>query len=183
VAAAAAIVSVVGVLAGGVHSARDVRKAHPTRLDAFSSGDAGPIGSIEGGRVKWLRNVPARAEAPIGLDALPADESAWPWVEIVTSTAGADARAVDALVEAGCRGIVVAATGNGSVHRALEAALRRARAAGVAVLRSSRCQSGTIIESAGAAEGDDAVATGLASAGDLTPQKARVELLLRLLAG
>src|SRR3712207_8099178 len=52
--------------------------------------------------------------------------SQWPWVEIVHSNAGADGRAVDLLAAAGVRGLVVAGTGNGSVHVALEQALLRA---------------------------------------------------------
>ena len=34
------------VCAGVIHSARDVQKVHPYRLDAFSSGDAGPLGEV-----------------------------------------------------------------------------------------------------------------------------------------
>jgi L-asparaginase len=159
------------VLAGTVHGARAVRKAHPTRLDAFTSGGPGPLGRIDGGRLERLR--PSRDGAG-ALDpaALPDDPSDWPWVEIVASDAGADGRAVAALRAAGVDGLVAAATGNGTLHRALEAALEAAAAGGVAVLRSSRCLDGTI---------DDAVPRPLPHAGDLTPVKARVELILRLL--
>ena len=38
---------VLAVLAGRVHSAGDLRKVHPHRLDAFDSGDAGPLGVVE----------------------------------------------------------------------------------------------------------------------------------------
>jgi L-asparaginase len=162
---------VVVVLAGRVHQARAVRKLHPSRLDAFSSGDQGPIAEVVAGSVRPLRA--ASAEAPtIGLATLPEDPAAWPWVEIVTGVAGADGRAVDLLVQGGVAGIVVAATGNGTLHRRLEQALIRARARGVAVLRSTRCLDGSIA----ATEGDL-----LATAGDLTPVQARVELILTLL--
>jgi L-asparaginase len=97
-------------------------------------------------------------------------------VAIVASGAGADPRQVSALEAAGCAGIVVAATGNGMLHRELEAALRDATGRGLAVLRSTRCLEGRIVEVAERA--DD-----FASAGALTPAKARVELILRLLAG
>ncbi|MGZ5798952.1 MAG: asparaginase [Caldimonas sp.] len=162
---------VVVVLAGTVHSAHDVRKVHPYRLDAFSSGDAGPLARIEEGRMRVFRLWPV--EAAFAADRLPADASAWPWIEIVTSAAAADGRAVASLVNAGVEGIVVAATGNGTLHRDLGAALAAAAGRGVAVLRSTRCLDGSIIE-AGAGE--------FAAAGDLPPVKARVELMLRLLA-
>jgi L-asparaginase len=165
---------VVVVVAGAVHSALDVRKVHPYRLDAFGSGDAGPIARVEEGRLRALRPWPGGAATPV-LDRLPADPSAWPWVAVVTSSAGADARSVRALVDAGCAGIVVAATGNGRVHVALEAPLREAMARGCAVLRSTRCLDGTVIDAAEPGAGD------IPSAGALTPQQARVELIVRLL--
>jgi L-asparaginase len=171
VAAGAPEAGVVVVLAGQVHSARAVRKVHPTRLDAFSSGEQGALAGVQDGTVRPLRDWPQEA-APIGLAALPEEPAAWPWVEIVTGVAGADGRAVDLLVQGGVAGIVVAATGNGTLHRRLEQALLRARGRGVAVLRSTRCLDGALA----AAEGD-----ALAAAGDLTPVKARVELILTLL--
>jgi L-asparaginase len=164
---------VVAVLSGQVHTARDVRKVHSYRVDAFSSGDAGPIGVVEEGTVRLFRAWPA-GDA-MGVASLPADPLTWPRVEIVTSHAGASGAVVRALCagEAGIAGIVVAGTGNGTLHRELEGALLDAQSAGVQVLRSTRCGNGRVIS-----EGDAA----LASADDLTSPKARVELLLRLLA-
>ena len=164
------------VIAGTVHSALDVRKVHPYRLDAFGSGDAGPIARVEEGRLRVLRRWPDAAGAPSGIGVLPEDTSAWPRVGIVTSGAGADARSVGALVDAGFTGIAVAATGNGRIHSSLEAPLRDAMARGCAVLRSTRCLDGTVIDAAAASADDD-----LPSAGALTPQQARVELIVRLL--
>ena len=175
VATAADARGVVVVVAGSVHSALDVRKIHPYRLDAFGSGDRGPIARVEEGRLRRFRPWPEGEAAKLGVDRLPADASAWPWVAVVTSGAGVDARAVRPLVDAGCAGLVVAATGNGRVHAALESALREAIARGCAVLRSTRCLDGTVIDAA------EACATDMPSAGPLTPQQARVELIVRLL--
>ena len=162
------------VAAGTLHAGDAVRKVHPYRLDAFSSGDAGPLGRLEEGRLRRLREWPAGEG--IGLDAIGADASCWPWVEIVTSAAGARGGAVAALQAAGVRGLVVAATGNGGVHEALASELEHAAAAGVAVLRSTRCLDGRIIAGRGG------TAAALPSAEGLTPVQARVELILRLLA-
>jgi len=166
---------VVVVLAGTVHSSSAVRKVHPYRLDAFGSGDAGPIARVEEGRLRLFRDWPSAVEKPLGADALPEQAGDWPAVAIVTSGAGADARSVRALVDAGFAGLVVAATGNGRIHADLEAPLREAIARGCAVLRSTRCLDGTVID---AGEG---AAEAIASAGALTPQQARVELIVRLL--
>ncbi|MEP7294768.1 MAG: asparaginase [Burkholderiales bacterium] len=161
---------VVAVLAGAVHGAFDVRKVHTYRVDAFGSGDAGPIAHIEEGRVRQHRAWPG-SEA-LGLERLPADAARWPRVEIVMSHAGAGGALVRALVDTGVQGIVVAGTGNGSLHHALEVALLEAQAAGIGVLRSSRCLNGAVI---------DASPNALASAGVLTPVQARIELMLQLL--
>lgn len=161
---------VVAVLAGRVHGAPDVRKVHPYRLDAFDSGDAGALAHVEEGRVRPHRDWPAGTA--LGTGILPVSEADWPTVEIVTSHAGASGRLVDALRATGVDGLVVAATGNGTVHHALEAALNEARAAGIDILRATRTLAGCIV---------DATPPLLPSAAALTPVQARVELLLQLL--
>lgn len=160
---------VLAVLAGAVWAAAEVRKVHPYRPTAFSAGDAGPLGWVEEGRLRQLRDWPVGQA--LGLQALAAD--IWPEVQIVMSHAGADGRLVDLLCEAGVQGIVVACTGNGTLHHELLTALLRAQAAGVAVLRALRWGEGCIV-----AAGHEL----LPDAGALTPAQARVELLLRLLA-
>ena len=171
VAASKTLAGVVVVFAGEIHTPRDVRKAHPRRLDAFTSGEAGLLGRVALQRVETLGARAPTARA-IGVDVLSDDPDAWPWVEIVTSAAGVDGRAVAALIDGNVDGIVVAATGNGTVHHRLEAELMRAVARGVAVVRSSRCLDGSIV---------DSEVQPLPSASALTPVKARVELILDLL--
>jgi L-asparaginase len=161
---------VLAVLAGTVHAAYDVRKLHSYRVDAFGSGDAGPTARIEEGRVRRLREWPP-VDA-LGLSVLPADPTVWPPVEIITSHAGASGRLVQAALAAGVRGIVVAGSGNGSVHRDLEDALIQAQRSGVMVVRSTRCLDGPV-----QARAQDV----LPSAGTLTPVKARIEVMLRLM--
>ena len=159
---------VMAVLAGTVHSAFDVRKVHSYRVDAFGSGDAGVLARVEEGRVRRLRDWPSGDPLALALDG----RIDWPWVEIVTSHAGARPDGVGALVAAGVKGIVVAGTGNGSLHHALEAALLEAQTAGVAVRRSTRCLDGPVQ----AKPGDP-----LPSAGTLTPVQARIELMFELM--
>jgi L-asparaginase len=158
------------VFAGSVHGAADVQKVHPYRVDAFSSGDAGPIAYVEEGRLRVLRNWPQGTPGR-ALDALP-DPAGWPRVEIVASYAGASGAVVDALVRDGVRGLVVAGTGNGSLHHALESALLGAQRQGVAVRRTSRCLHAGVLPHAG---------DRLPAAQGLTPVKARVALLLELM--
>jgi L-asparaginase len=165
---------VVAVCAGKVHGARDVRKLHPYRLDAFGSGDAGCVAYVEAGRLRLLRDWPRAGDdhVPRALERLPQAAGAWPWVALVASHAGADGRVVDALRQAGVAGLVVAATGNATVHHALETALQAAEAAGIAVLQVTRCAEGEPV--AGAGQVVDPAAR-------LGAVKARVALQLRLL--
>ena len=160
---------VVAVLAGRVHAAGRVRKVHTYRLDAFDSGDAGPLGVVEEGVLRRFQPWPDSGPA-LGLALLAVPAAEWPWVEIVHSHAGAGPRAITALLAAGVQGLVLAATGNGTVHRALQPALDQATAAGVPVWRCTRCAGGVLV---GADPGPAAA---------MSPWQARVELMLMLLA-
>ena len=159
------------VFAGIIHHPRDVAKEHTSRLDAFGSGDAAPLGRFEGGQLRMQREWPAPAEgAALRLEQL-AVCSAWPRIEIVMNHAGASGRLVEALVQQGVQGIVAAGTGNGSLHHALESALIQAQAAGVKVVRASRCAHGVVIPH----DGDRLPHS------ELSAVKARVQLMLDLL--
>ena len=167
---------VTAVCAGTVLGAFDVQKVHTYRLDAFDAGDAGPVGYVEEGEVRRVRDWPA-SEAGAAFGRLPEDEAAWPRVEIVMSHAGASGAVIRALRADGAaisplRGLVLATTGNGTLHHALEAAALEAQEAGIAVLRATRCTQGRIL----AKPGDK-----LRDAGALTPVKARIALTLELL--
>jgi L-asparaginase len=175
VAAWAGARGVVAVCAGTIHAARDVAKRHTYRLDAFGSGDAGPVGYVEEGRLRLLREWPGDRGEGGDRSALLGKFTGckrWPRVEIVTSHAGAGAAVVEALLAQGVDGLVVAGTGNGSVHGELEAALLRARAAGVKVVRATRCAQGEVLARPGDA---------LPHSAGLSPVKARIALLLALL--
>lgn len=172
------------VCAGRVHGARDVAKVHTYRLDAFDSGDAGPLATVGEGLVRQFRAWPEPAVlmtpgSPAWERVMAAHEM--PRVVILTSHADADATQVNALLdysashpESAVRGMVVAGTGNGTVHACLEAALSRAQAQGVRVVRTTRCAAGPVIPHAGQV---------LTDVSPLSPVKARIALALELLGG
>lgn len=132
---------VVVVCAGRVHGAAEVAKVHPYRTDPFDSGDAGVIALVEEGRVRDLRPWPTLAHHVDRVAAFLA-ASAMPRVAWLSSHADAGPWEVQALLAAPsalrAQGIVVAATGNASLHADLEAALREAEAAGVRVALANR---------------------------------------------
>jgi len=88
------------------------------------------------------------------------------------SHAAASGKAVDALVREGVQGLVVACTGNGTIHHSLEAALSRAQNTGVRVVRSTRCTEGQVLPKP---------VDLLPDSQGLSPVKARVTLMLDLL--
>lgn len=169
VAAAPGAAGVVVVLAGRVHDAVQVRKTHSYRVDAFESADGALVARVEEGAVRVLGRWPV-GEA-LGLGRIARAAAQWPRVEIVLNHVGADGRLVQALRAQGVDGLVAAGTGNGTLSRALDAALREAEAAGVPVWRSTRCDAGPVMELPGLLPG----------AGALSPVKARIELMLALL--
>ncbi|CAJ0709986.1 MULTISPECIES: asparaginase [Ralstonia] len=155
-----------------VHAARDVQKGHTYAVEAFVSPDTGALGFVLDTQVQFQR-VGQRVAAADVLPMPPAGQ--WPWVEVVASYAQPDARVVDALVAAGVKGLVIAATGAGSIHANLEAALNRASQQGVFVLRSTRTGAGVVPALPSADR--------WASSGTLNPYKARVLLTLLLASG
>lgn len=170
------------VLAGRAHGAAEVRKTDAFRLDAFDSAPAGPVALVEDGVLTPLRPWPAPAGARGGADevarrallhaVLTRPPAQWPRVAWITSHAGFDAALVDAAVAAGFQGLLLAGTGNGSLHAELQAAAERAQRAGVALRLSTRCASGRVVGKSGRA---------LAVAQGAGPAQGRVHLVLDLL--
>jgi L-asparaginase len=172
---------VLAVCAGTVHCARDVQKVHTYRLNAFDSGDAGPLGYVEEGVVRWLHDCPTAANMDARMDWQRLAAVDWPRVEIVMNCVGASGASVRALCAAAAdgaqpvRGMVVAGTGNGTIHQDLERGLREAQAQGVRIVRATRCALGVVVP--GAASTD-----GFAHSQGLSPVKARIALMLELMA-
>ena len=167
---------VVAVCAGTLHSGLDVQKVHTYRLDAFSSGEAGPLGFVEEGQVRLLKNWPVHdTHGAPELQNFSTTEK-WPRVEIIMNYAGANGAVVDALrmpSDAGpLQGLVVAGTGNGTLHHSLEHALLKAQTAGVKVVRATRCAHGRVLSTASAK---------LPDSQGLSPVKARIALMLALM--
>ncbi len=158
-----------------IHSVRDVTKTSTYAVDAFRSPETGVLGFVQDGRVEFQRGI----VRPHTMKSEFTIVENWPMVEIVASYAGVSRVGIDALVKAGVAGLVVAGTGNGSMHATLTQALADAAKQGIAVVRSSRVGSGHVMRNG--AVSDDALGT--VSAGTLNPYKARVLLMLALAAG
>jgi L-asparaginase len=167
IAGAAGAHGVVITMAGGVWDATQGQKLHSGRLNAFGARDEQALGSVENGVLRLQSPWPRAAGPAVVL----ASDTAAPWVEIVVSAAQANSRAVHALVQAGVQGLVVATTGNGTVHETLQQALEGAQEQGVRVVRASRTAHGHI---------HDGHPNPIPHAGALSPFKARVVLMVEL---
>jgi L-asparaginase len=152
-----------------VHCAREVTKENQ-RPGAFVSPPVGPLGTVETDVVNLYR-TPLRLHTHRSrLRRTELDDV--PRVDIVAGFAGADAAGVDAAVQSGSAGIVLAGfaySGRGTDIQM--AALEAARERGVAVVLASRGRGGRIPEPA---------ERGFIRADNLTAQKARILAMVGL---
>ena len=152
---------ILAVMAGKPCLARDLSKQHTHALDALVVNARELDGPIH------------KRQADLNLPT----QMVWPWIEIVTSHGGASGRMVDILTSQGVEGIVIAGTGQGSVHRNLAEHLILAAEAGVAVVRSSRTGAGAVFSEIPEPDAE----WNWVCARDLNPAKARIALQLALL--
>jgi L-asparaginase len=163
---------VLAVLNDEIHAARDVVKTSTYRLQTFRSIDFGALGHVDGDGVHLYRS-PSRKHMPdTHFAAL--DFGVLPRVDIVYSYAGADGAFVDAAVAAGARGIVSAGFAPGSPTPLQRTAFERAAKSGVVVVQCSRAASGRVAPRRRLRE------SGIVAGEDLSPQKARILLMLAL---
>ncbi len=157
-----------------IYSARDVTKTHANQLHTFRSHDLGALGSIDNGIVSFYHR-PVRKhtlQTEFDVSILPT----LPRVDVIYAYLGSDGLLVNALVQAGAQGIVVAGAGAGHFSSATRDALKEAVGAGLKVVRSTRVGTGRVLPPAAEylAEG------GFIAADSLNPQKARILLMLAL---
>ncbi|EOH0158116.1 type II asparaginase [Campylobacter jejuni] len=154
-------------------SARGVVKTHSLNVDAFSSPDFGDLGYIVDGKVFFYNNVTKAhtKNAPFDVSKL----TSLPKVDILYSYSNdGSGVAAKALFEHGTKGIVVAGSGAGSIHKNQKDVLKELLKKGLKVVVSSRVVAGCVAVS------DLDEKLGFISAEDLNPQKARVLLILAL---
>ena len=163
-------------LGGTIEAADDVAKTHTSSHTTFRSPNAGPLGTIEGGRVHLARRRAARRHV--------AARRAAERVHLITVTTGMDGSLIQAAVAAGADGLVIAATGSGNTSPAMLEAASDAIAAGVPVVLTTRCLGGCV-STAYAFPGGGATwaRAGAILAGHLSGPKARVALALGIGAG
>lgn len=162
------------VLNNQVNAAREAGKWNTSSVETFRSGDFGFLGIADTDRVVFYRSPTRRQHVALVADKLP-------YVEIVQMYGGADGTLVRAAVAAGAKGIVVQALGWGNVNVPMYEAIVEAIGKGVAVVISTRVPTGRVLPVYGFKGGGKTLKeAGAIFADDLSPQKARLLLMLAL---
>jgi L-asparaginase len=164
------------VLNDTIHYAREAQKMHTTHMDTFDSPNRGIAGVMNTGKAFFYSNITTRhtTKSAFSVDGLTVENL--PLVAIVYSHVNLGGLMIDAMVEKGVKGIVLAGVGDGNTTDAALAALERAAKKGVAAVRCSRTGSGVVDRNVEV--NDDKL--GLIAGMELSAQKARILLMLGL---
>lgn len=118
---------------------------------------------------------------PLRRQHIPLTSEVLPYVEIVSMYGGADGKLVKAAVDAGAKGIVIQALGWGNVNIPMFEAIKEAIAKGAVVVISTRVPNGRVLPVYGFQGGGKTLKeAGAVFADNLSPQKARILLMLAL---
>ena len=161
------------VMDGQIHRARHVSKVATQGVGAFASPGYGPLGWVNDIGVH-LPTATGSRQVPFAALALPEQ---WPHVPIVYGCVDPEPLILQACLIAGAPGLVLTGTGAGQLSAGERSVLQAWAGSRPLMLRANRCGSGPVFR----LTDDDQV--GLLSAGNLSPQKARVLLLLALIDG
>jgi L-asparaginase len=164
-----------------INAARSVTKTHTGDVETFKSGDFGLLGSVWDDKVLFSRTPLRRQHIDIGADTGTAD---MPRVEILAMFGGADGALLRYAVDQGARGIVVQAVGMGNMNVSMFEAVEYALSRGVPVVIATRVPNGRTMPVYGfIGGGKTTFEAGAVMSGDLSPQKARLLLMLLLHKG
>ena len=167
------------VMNGQINAAREVTKTSTIARETFKTLEFGALGVADLGGVRFYR-------APLRRQTIPlAAGKSLGRVEIVPHYAGADGRLVRALLHdeqpPPLAGLVIAATGLGHVSASMHDAIEEARKRDIPVVISTRVYTGRLIPLyAGKGKGVDLRRLGCVLSDNLSPQKARILLMVAL---
>jgi L-asparaginase len=157
-----------------IFDSREVIKTSTTKVNAFRAPNSGPLGEVYDGHVEYYKS--SVREAAQGGPFTVNTNTKLPTIEIVYMYADASPAYIDYLVTQKVDGIVIAGVGNGNFSKAFTEAIKRATKANIAVCRSSRCLEGRVVLDGETSDEE----LGTIVSDDLSPQKARILLMLGL---
>jgi L-asparaginase len=158
-----------------IHAARNVEKMNTTNVQTFSSTERGAQGLVNTGKIEWFDPVTKRhtARSEFNID----DVERLPRVDILYAYANMPVDLIQASIQNGAKGIVIAGVGDGNMTKEAAKALEDAvRTKHLLVVRSTRLPTGVVLRNN---EIDDDKA-GFVASGEFNPQKSRVLAMLAL---
>jgi L-asparaginase len=158
-----------------IHAAHSLTKASTTAVQTFLSPVRGLVGITAYGKQDFYNTPTWKHTKDSEFDV--SRVTALPRVDILYASADMSADLIDAAVDRGAKGIVIAGVGNGNMNKASVDAAARAVKKGVAVVRSSRVATGSVGRNVEL--NDDEL--GFIASDELNPQKSRILLSLALL--
>jgi L-asparaginase len=158
-----------------IHGAHSLTKTSTTDVHTFMSPLRGLVGVSAYGTNDFYNNPSWKHTTATEFDV--SKVTTMPRVDILMAYADMPPDLIDASVNNGAKGIVIAGVGNGNMNKASVDAAARAVKKGVVVVRSSRVALGKVGRNV---ELDDDK-LGFIASDELNPQKARVLLALSLL--
>jgi L-asparaginase len=163
---------VYAVMDGRGCMAMDLAKRHATALNApLQNAPSSSVGLIN---PSWLSGVKA-VQAAWNEDLPIPQEGEWPWVEILTSHAGARPETVAHWLSSAVQGFVLAGSGHGGFHDGWIEPLDRAMLQGIALARTTRTGAGATLRNI-----PELDKPGCCASGSLTAPRARIALQLAL---
>ncbi len=157
-----------------IHAARNVVKTNTTNVDTFQSLNRGPIGLVHTGQIAWFEKMDRRhgKDSEFSVDKV----ESLPRVDILYAHANMSPDLINAALDRGAQGLVIAGVGDGNMTKAALDTLARAAQKGVVVVRSTRLPAGMVLRNNEV--NDDKM--GFVASGEFSPPKARVLLQLAL---
>src|SRR5438132_12886441 len=160
-----------------INAAREAVKTHTSDPETFKSGDLGFLGVADYDRIVWYRAPLRRQHLPLRIG----EGQHLPRVDVVAMYGGADGALVRAAVAAGSKGLVIQALGWGNMNVPMFQAVKEAIGKGIPVAITTRVWTGRVLPNYGFEGGGKTLQqAGAVFADNLSPQKARILLMLAL---
>jgi L-asparaginase len=158
-----------------IHGAHSLTKTSTTAVQTFLSPIRGVVGITAYGKDDFYNNPPWKHTTSSEFDI--SNVAKLPRVDIIYADVDMPPDLIDASVNNGAKGIVIAGVGNGNMNKASLDEAAKAAKKGVMVVRSSRVPTGTVGRNVEVKDDD----LGFVASDELNPQKARILLSLALL--
>ena len=171
-----------------IYCANDVTKSNTVNTNAFSCPNLGPLGYMREGVPTFYRenmfthtsasefdisNLIEKPKSELN-ELSPAALNKLPKTEIILSYAFASGITINAIIDSGAQGIIIAGVGHGNFNREILKGMEKAVAQNIAIVRSSRILMGGV--DFAAEEYNPQYPVSL----NKSPQKARILLMLAL---